>query len=603
LRQDHGAAQQIRFTEAADGVRIAYATAGQGPPLVKAAHWLGHLEREWCSPLWRPWLTGMAQRRTLVRYDERGCGLSDRNIASNAFEDWVRDLETVVDACGLERFALTGMSQGGPVAIAYAARHPERVSHLVLYGTYLRGRPKWHGPPERAQETETLLQLIELGWGRSGSPYAELFASLFLDRPDDEQRREFTELQSLSASQETALDINRALDELDVTDIARDLSVPTLVLHARGDARIPFEEGRRTASTIPGARLVALDGGSHILQEGEPAFVQFFNALESFLDAPAPTGRTASDPAATLTQRQFQVLELIASGADNAAIAGQLFLESVHRAEPHYADLREARRPQPRRGDSSGPRCRFGASLPPLGGSQVPPTSRSGEPDPASGREHAPIHRSTECRTLEAVRHDVQPTAQKEDFMRHVLRLAAALLIAVPAGIHAQTAAGSDAERLIASALSAAPTSVSAGATVMMMDGTVLRQGTNGWTCIPDDAAVPNDSPMCLDAVWLEFMDAYMNRRSPAKTGVGFAYMLQGDMPVSNTDPYATGPEPGNQWIQDGVPHIMLIVSDLRLLESLPTDPHNGGPWVMWKGTPYAHIMVPAPQLREPHGH
>lgn len=156
-------AQQVRFTEAPDGVRIAYAVAGHGPPLVKTAHWLTHLEYDWHSPLWRSWLRGMAGRWTLVRYDERGCGLSDRPIGGFSFEDWVSDLEAVVEACGLERFPLVGMSQGGPIAIAYAAKYPERVSHLVLYGTYLRGRPKWVGRPERERESEALIRLIELG--------------------------------------------------------------------------------------------------------------------------------------------------------------------------------------------------------------------------------------------------------------------------------------------------------------------------------------------------------------------------------------------------------------------------------------------------------
>ncbi|CAN5880269.1 hypothetical protein BH23GEM9_BH23GEM9_08980 [soil metagenome] len=178
--------------------------------------------------------------------------------------------------------------------------------------------------------------------------------------------------------------------------------------------------------------------------------------------------------------------------------------------------------------------------------------------------------------------------------MRYILLLPVAIVLAAPACARAQQPATGDANRLITNALSAAPPSVADAAKVMLMDGTVLRPGTNEWTCFPDDPAVPNNSPMCLDAAWLAFFDAYMNRRTPEWTGIGIGYMLQSDMPVSNTDPFATGPTPGNQWLQDGVPHIMLIVSDSRLLEALPTDPHNGGPWVMWKGTPYAHVMVPA---------
>jgi pimeloyl-ACP methyl ester carboxylesterase/DNA-binding CsgD family transcriptional regulator len=320
--------QQIRFTEAPDGARIAYAVAGHGPPLVKAAHWLSHLEFEWRSPLWRSWLQAMANRWTLIRYDERGCGLSDRQAEGFSFDDWVRDLETVVDACGLERFALVGMSQGGPIAIAYAHKHPERVSHLVLYGTYLRGRPKWSGSSEPERESETLIRLIELGWGRAGSPYAEVFAALFLRQPDAEQRRQFTELQRLSASPATASAIVRGFDAIDVTDLARALSVPTLVLHARDDARVPFEEGRRAASVIPGARLVGLDGASHILQPGEPALDQFLDATSEFLTVPAKPVGDSRDGITALTRREREVLELIARGHGNAVIAERLFLSS-----------------------------------------------------------------------------------------------------------------------------------------------------------------------------------------------------------------------------------------------------------------------------------
>jgi hypothetical protein len=177
--------------------------------------------------------------------------------------------------------------------------------------------------------------------------------------------------------------------------------------------------------------------------------------------------------------------------------------------------------------------------------------------------------------------------------MRYALIAAAAVALVVSAIVYAQQPAAPDTNDLIANALSAAPPSVAATAKVMLMDGAVLRPGTNGWTCFPDDAAVPNNSPMCLDAAWLGFFDAYMHRRAPDWSGVGIGYMLQGDMPVSNTDPFATGPAEGNQWLQDGVPHIMLIVSDAGLLEGMPDDPHNGGPWVMWKGTPYAHVMIP----------
>lgn len=166
------------------------------------------------------------------------------------------------------------------------------------------------------------------------------------------------------------------------------------------------------------------------------------------------------------------------------------------------------------------------------------------------------------------------------------------LLFAVPGAVLAQIG-GTGHAALIRSALSAAPASVAEHATVANFDGTVLREGSNGWVCMPDMPDVPNDSPMCLDANWREVIDAWMNKRDPDFQGIGISYMLQGDMPVSNVDPFATGPAEGNEWLQEGTPHIMVVVSDQSLLEGISTDPHNGGPWVMWRGTPYAHIMIP----------
>lgn len=176
--------------------------------------------------------------------------------------------------------------------------------------------------------------------------------------------------------------------------------------------------------------------------------------------------------------------------------------------------------------------------------------------------------------------------------MRRTLFSLLSLLLVAPGAALAQSHGAANAD-LIRNALSAAPASVAEHATVADLDGTVLREGTNGWVCMPDMPDVPNNSPMCLDATWREVIDAWMNQRDPDIQGIGISYMLQGDMPVSNVDPFATGPTEDNEWLQDGVPHIMIVVSDQSLLEGLPTDPHNGGPWVMWKGTPYAHVMIP----------
>ena len=180
--------------------------------------------------------------------------------------------------------------------------------------------------------------------------------------------------------------------------------------------------------------------------------------------------------------------------------------------------------------------------------------------------------------------------------MRYLIAAAACLTV-LPQSASAQNngaPSAADKDRMIANAMSAAPASLSSKAKVMLMDGTVLREGTNGWTCIPDDPAEPNNAPVCLDDTWLAFFDAYMNKKQPKVERMGIAYMLQSDMPVSNTDPYATAPTPDNQWLQVGVPHLMIVMPTGQSLDGVSSDPHNGGPWVMWKGTPYAHIMVPS---------
>lgn len=176
--------------------------------------------------------------------------------------------------------------------------------------------------------------------------------------------------------------------------------------------------------------------------------------------------------------------------------------------------------------------------------------------------------------------------------MRRTFPLALLLLVPLPSIAHAQTAKADKAAQ-IKSAMSAAPASVAEGAAVMDLENNVLREGTNGWVCLPDNPAVPNNVPVCVDEVWLEFIEALTNKRKPNVTKVGFSYMLQGDMPVSNKDPFATGPTADNQWIQAGPPHIMIVLPELSMLEGISSDPNNGGPWVMWKGTPYAHLMVP----------
>jgi class 3 adenylate cyclase/DNA-binding winged helix-turn-helix (wHTH) protein len=273
--------QEIRFCSTPDGVRIAYATVGEGPPLVKAANWLSHLEFDWRSPIWRHWIEELSRHHKYIRYDERGCGLSDWD-APLSFEAYVTDLETVVDACGLERFPLLGISQGGPVAITYATRHPERVSHLILYGAYARGR-RARATPEQIEEFDAVMTLTRRGWGRDNPAYRQMFASMFVPGANEEQMRWFNDLCRVSASPDKAADLLTTNADIDVGDILQGVTAPTLVLHARGDERVPFDEGRAIAATIPGARFVPLDSSNHILLESEPAFAVLLREVRSFL--------------------------------------------------------------------------------------------------------------------------------------------------------------------------------------------------------------------------------------------------------------------------------------------------------------------------------
>jgi DNA-binding SARP family transcriptional activator/pimeloyl-ACP methyl ester carboxylesterase len=275
--------QAIRFCTAPDGVRLAYAVVGAGPVLVKAANWLSHLEYDWNSPVWRHWLTGLASSRTLVRYDERGCGLSDWNVEDFSLDAWVMDLETVVDALGLERFPILGISQGASIAIAYAVRHPEKVSHLILYGGYARGRYHRDLTPKQREELEVMLQLIKLGWGKEHPAFRQVFSTLFLPEGTPEQMHAFNELQRITTTPEIAARIVKGFQFIDVRDQAKQLIQPTLVLHARDELRIPFEEGRLMAALIPNARLIPLESKNHILLESEPAWQRFLDEVNAFL--------------------------------------------------------------------------------------------------------------------------------------------------------------------------------------------------------------------------------------------------------------------------------------------------------------------------------
>ena len=309
--------QHLRFCTSSDGVTLAYASVGRGPPLVKAANWLTHLEYDWQSPIWRPWIEALGRERTYVRYDTRGCGLSDREPADVSLEGWVRDLEAVVDAAGLERFPLLGISQGGPIAIAYAVRHPERVSHLVLYGAFLRGRLKRSTEPDAIERALLYYKITEHGWGSDQPAFRAVFANEFLPGGSPELLRSFDELQRISSSGAFAVRFMQASDQIDVADLARQVRCPTLVMHARGDRRVPFEQGRIVASHVPGARFVPLESDNHVLLAPEPAWDRFLEELDAFL--PRASGRFSE-----LTVRERALLELLAQGLDNHQIAAHL---------------------------------------------------------------------------------------------------------------------------------------------------------------------------------------------------------------------------------------------------------------------------------------
>ena len=274
--------QQIRFCTAPDGTQIAYATVGQGPPLIKAANWLNHLEYDWESPVWRHVLHGLARDRRLIRYDERGNGLSDWDVEDISFEAFVSDLETVVDTVGIERFPLLGISQGCAVSIAYAVRHPERVSRLILFGGYAKGRLK-RGSQADSEEAAALATLIRQGWGQENPAFRQIFTSLFMPEATPEQAQSFNDLQRITTSPENAVRIRGAIDEIEVSELLSQVAAPTLVLHCRDDAMAPFDLGRRMAAGIPGARFVALEGRNHMMLEGEPAWPRFLREVESFL--------------------------------------------------------------------------------------------------------------------------------------------------------------------------------------------------------------------------------------------------------------------------------------------------------------------------------
>ncbi|WP_304621860.1 alpha/beta fold hydrolase [Rhodoferax sp. PAMC 29310] len=314
--------QNIRFCTSRDGTQIAFATVGTGPPLVRVNNWFTHLELDWDSSVWQHWSQALAEKRMLVRYDPRGSGLSDRNASDFSLDAMVSDLEAVVDALNLPRFSLLGLCQGGLVAVAYAARHPHRVSRLAIYDSYLHGAFVGDANDHLVQQARTFSTLIEMGWGRKVGAFREMFASLLMpDTSDPRQLKSIDDMQRLSASPEAACQLWNAFHAFDVRSEAPRVQTSALVFHVRGDAMVPFEAGRQLAAAIPNASFLPLEGKNHILRVNEPAWPVFIAALNEFLEGAEPHDAVASVPLSELTARERQVLDSMARGLANPEIA------------------------------------------------------------------------------------------------------------------------------------------------------------------------------------------------------------------------------------------------------------------------------------------
>jgi pimeloyl-ACP methyl ester carboxylesterase/DNA-binding CsgD family transcriptional regulator len=326
--------QELRFCRSADGTRIAYARHGSGPPLVIASCWLSHLQFDWQSPVWRHFLDDLGGIATVVRYDERGYGLSDWDVLDFSLEARVADLEAVTEDVGLDRFALMAMAQGGPLSIVYAVRHPERISRLIFYDSY--AATLRDPTPEQLALSEAFQQLIKVGWARPESEFRRVFTSRMIPGATEEQMRWLDELQRVASSADNVAAARRARLQDDVVDLLPQIQAPTLVLHSRHDRMNSFDEGLRIGSTVPGARMVVLDSSNHIILGDEPAWQVFVDEVAAFMAAdrgPSPT-LTDRAAAALLSSRELDVLRLAAEGQDNAAIAQSLTL-SVRTVERH----------------------------------------------------------------------------------------------------------------------------------------------------------------------------------------------------------------------------------------------------------------------------
>jgi len=310
--------QHVRYVKASDGARLAWAVSGSGAPLVKAANWLTHLEYEWESPVWRHWIEFFSRHSQLIRYDERGCGMSDWQGGNLSLAQWTSDLEAVIEAAQPE-FPLTllGISQGAAACIQYAVLHPERVARMILYGGYAHGALK-RGNPHAAAMYHAMIELARVAWSENNPTFRQVFTSRFLPGGTPEQLEWFNDLCIKSTVGEVAARLFEARAALDIAELLPLVRVPTLVVHARDDQVVQLSEGHLLASGIAGAEFVELDSRNHILLEHEPAWRRFCDAVLSFINADATTD---ADLFAALSGREREVLALIADGLSNARIA------------------------------------------------------------------------------------------------------------------------------------------------------------------------------------------------------------------------------------------------------------------------------------------
>jgi pimeloyl-ACP methyl ester carboxylesterase/DNA-binding CsgD family transcriptional regulator len=329
--------QRIRYLRTPDDVRLAWAESGAGPLLIKAANWLTHLEYEWESPVWRHWIHFFTEHFRFVRHDERGCGMTDWNVGDLSFQRWVEDLEAVVDVAGTrEPFSLLGISQGAATCIAYAAKYPERVSKLVLYGAYARG-VSHRGNQDEERIYRAVIDLARLGWGNDNPAFRQVFTSRFIPGATGEQTRWFNDLCRKTTSAENAAKLLEVRASVEVTELLAKVQTPTLVLHARDDGIVPISEGRSLAAGIPGAEFVELDSKNHILLESEPAWPRFREAVLEFMGLDSSL-RGGQEVFSSLSPREREILALITGGLGNAEIAERLAI-SQKTVRNHVSNL------------------------------------------------------------------------------------------------------------------------------------------------------------------------------------------------------------------------------------------------------------------------